>query len=87
MLTNQQGMTDSSLLPLVLLLGGSGRRGRFDKLALIAVLISQQQQQAQAAAAASGGVAPPPNNSLALLLALGLFGEEREREVVELKQG
>jgi hypothetical protein len=86
LLTNPQGTTDPNLLPLlVLLLGGSGRRGRFDRLALVAVLISQQQQQAQAAASASG-VPPPLSNTLPLLLALGLFGEEREREVVELKK-
>lgn len=85
LLTNPQGTTDPNLLPLLLLLGGSGRRGRFDRLALVAILISQQQQQAQAAASTSG-VPAPPNNLLPLLLALGLFGEEREREVLEVKK-
>ncbi len=60
-----------------------GRRGRIDKLALVALLMSQQQQ-AQAAASASGVPPPPANNMLPLLLAFGLFGEEREREVIDI---
>jgi hypothetical protein len=74
-LTNQQGI-DQNLLPLLLLAGGGfGRRGRFDRLALVAYLVSQQQ--AQAAASTSGVPPQPSTNMLPLLLALGLFGEER----------
>jgi len=79
-LTNPQGM-DPNLLPILLLAGSSGRRGRMDRLALVAILMQQQQAQAAAATATASGVTPPPSTSsniLPLLLALGLFGEERE---------
>jgi hypothetical protein len=74
---NQQGGDLNSLLPLLLLTGGGvGRRGRIDKLALVALIASQQQ--AQTSVNMSGGSPQPSNNMLPLLLALGLFGEERE---------
>jgi hypothetical protein len=77
---NQQGLDVNSLLPLLLLgkRGGFGRRRGIGRLALLALLASQQ---AQAAANVSGvGGAPQSSNTtlLPLLLALGLFGEDRD---------
>jgi hypothetical protein len=76
LLMNPQGI-DSNLLPLILLAGRGGFHGR-RKLALLAFAISQQQ--AQAATTATSGVQPTSssNNLLMTILALGLFGEERE---------
>ena len=77
LISNPQGI-DQNILPYLVLLLGPGR-GRLDKFALVTLLISQQQAQAQAATA-SGAPPPTTSNILPLLLAFGLFGEERERE-------
>jgi hypothetical protein len=75
-LTSQQGGSAdvNTLLPILMLLGGGGfgRRGRIDRFALAAMLLSQQSQSTSTVP----GTSPPPTlNLLTLLLALGLFGD------------
>jgi hypothetical protein len=75
-LSGSQGGSPIDPTVLILLLAGTGRKrgGRFENLALLAILL-QQQQQAQAAACSTTGVpvSPTTSNPLLALLALGIL--------------
>jgi len=89
LLSNPQGI-DPNILPLILFMGGGIGKGR--RAEILAGLAYANASQALSLAQTATGTsttstgttqqAQPFTNILPMLIAFGLFGEERERELV-----